>query len=309
MSYGYKRKRMIGSVIALIVLMVVFSSISGAFYGAAGVGSNTSSHVYVVTETINGQKYSYYEEVKNGNVVKTWPAPSAPSSPSVGIASDLLPTGTSLKSGNSNSQVTISPSSSSLDIGQYQVFTAGSKSNNWDYYHWQLGDSSGPSSNVLGWDQSFNFTTSSYNPTVNAPGTYYLWVTAGNWYPQVSTSAYAVISISASVSLSLFASSSSINVGQSVTFTNTTLGGIPSYRYSWSYLPSSGVVRNGNTFAFSAAGIYNVTLTATDSIGGTASNSSTITVGALPSISPSPSSLIVGQYQVFTESSVLQIWD
>ncbi|MCL5788963.1 MAG: hypothetical protein M1290_00665, partial [Candidatus Thermoplasmatota archaeon] len=204
--------------------------------------------------------------------------------------------------------LSISPTSSSLDLGQYQIFSASSGSENWQYYHWQLGTASGPSGSILGYDSAFNFTTSGYSATASSPGTYYLWLTAGNYYPQLNATAMAVITISPKVITTLSPSSDFINVTQSVIFSNQTSGGLAPYTYSWSVSPSNGVTNLGNNFTFTKAGIYNVTLRAKDARGETASSYAVITVGALPEITPSSASLSIGQYQIFSESSALQYW-
>ncbi|EQB66282.1 MAG: putative membrane protein [Thermoplasmatales archaeon I-plasma] len=61
-----------------IVFIMLFSSASGAFYSSNSTSSTASSnHIYLVTTKIGGSNYSYYEDVNNGKILKTWAAPSA----------------------------------------------------------------------------------------------------------------------------------------------------------------------------------------------------------------------------------------
>ncbi len=318
MSLGYKRTRIVGVIITLIVIIMVTSSISSAFYGAGGTSNSSSSHIYIVTETMGGQKYSYYEQVRNGSVVKTWPAPSAPSSSGTVLTSNVSLISPSLNGANDNSKVTVSPSFSSLEIGQYQVFTASSKSQNWDYYQWQLGDSSGPTGNILGQDQSFTFTTSNTGATVNTPGTYYLWVTVGMQNAQQSASAYAEVNVSPAIpTLSVEITSPlsiTIDAGQSFTATGTISGGTGSgYGFAWvetesqgpsfpaSFNSTSGSI--STSISFSNDGNYNVYLFGVEGNGAVFQSSSYIQVSVLSPIIPSivaPNNVDIKGQQSFT---------
>jgi parallel beta-helix repeat protein len=107
------------------------------------------------------------------------------------------------------------------------------------------------------------------------------------------------------LSVSISPLSSSILVGQSVTFTSTVSGGYPPYSYQW-YLNGSivsGATSNTWTFTPQTIGTYKVYLNVTDSSGNVAiSDTATITVALqlTTSISPISASILVGQSITFT---------
>jgi hypothetical protein len=86
-------------------------------------------------------------------------------------------------------------------------------------------------------------------------------------------------------SVSITPLSTSINVGQSVTFTSTVSGGTTPYNYQW-YLngaPVSNATSNSWTFTPTTSGIYYVYLKVTDAVGNKAqSETAKITVTAVP---------------------------
>ena len=71
---------MVGIAVAVVFLMLS-TSFLGAFYSSNTAASSGSSggHIYLVTTTVGGQNSSYFEDVQNGKVVKTWPAPATAS--------------------------------------------------------------------------------------------------------------------------------------------------------------------------------------------------------------------------------------
>ncbi len=100
---------------------------------------------------------------------------------------------------------------------------------------------------------------------------------------------------------------STINIGQSVTFTATVKGGTPPYTYDWTGLPTPCIGLNINTITCNpeTAGTYDVTITANDNTG-IATDSSTLVVNQPPSLKVSlninPSTINIGQSVKFTAS-------
>ncbi|MDE1865865.1 MAG: hypothetical protein KGH94_04485 [Candidatus Micrarchaeota archaeon] len=85
-----------------------------------------------------------------------------------------------------------------------------------------------------------------------------------------------------SLAISISPASASIYLGQSVTFTNATIGGTPPYAYSYSVSPSSYAL-SGNTVTFLGLGSYSVVEKVTDANGLQASSqASVVTVQTLP---------------------------
>jgi len=109
------------------------------------------------------------------------------------------------------------------------------------------------------------------------------------------------------LSVSISPLSTSIYMGQSVSFTSTASGGTPPYNYQW-YLnnnPVPGATSSGWTFTPTAPGTFTIFLNVTDSLGYSAkSNEATVTVASQlsTSISPTSASILVGQSAIFTST-------
>ena len=92
-------KKLAIAVVVVIAILMIITSFSGAFYYNSPTNPSQGSHVYLVTTSVGGQNYSYYEEVKNGKVLKTWPAPSSPQTGTSGLT---VPTNSSYTLGSSS---------------------------------------------------------------------------------------------------------------------------------------------------------------------------------------------------------------
>ncbi len=89
------------------------------------------------------------------------------------------------------------------------------------------------------------------------------------------------IMVNSPPSITIAPSTKTIDVGQSVTFTNTTTGGTSPYTYSYTVNAASGFTESGNTFTFTTAGTYNVLEKVTDTTGNVAySENAVITVSS-----------------------------
>jgi hypothetical protein len=106
-----------------------------------------------------------------------------------------------------------------------------------------------------------------------------------SWILSSTASGNYVVMENTPLSVSITPLSGSTFVRQSVTFSSTVSGGIPSYSFQW-YLngnPVSGATSNTWTFTPTSSGIYYVYLKITDAIGNTAqSETARITVAAVP---------------------------
>jgi PKD repeat protein len=118
-----------------------------------------------------------------------------------------------------------------------------------------------------------------------------------------STSASATSSttivVSPAPTVSVTAAPTSVDVGHSVTFQASPSGGSGGFAYSWTGLPSgcTASASSSVTCAPTGPGTSSVTVTVTDSNGGTATSSRSFTVYAVPTLelAANPSSLLIGQ--------------
>ena len=67
-------------------------------------------------------------------------------------------------------------------------------------------------------------------------------------------------------------------VGEAINFTGEAFGGTPPYTYAWTFGDGDTSTDQNPTHAYIAAGVYNVTLTVTDSLLATASDETTATI-------------------------------
>ena len=192
----------------------------------------------------------------------------------------------------------ISPISTSIDIGQSVTFVATTSEGTPPYtYQWYLNDNP-----VLG----ANSTSWTFTPAATGSFTVHLNVTdnLGN----IAKSNDASVTVATQLSASITPLSASIYVDDSVVFTSTVNGGTPPYTYQWCLndIPISGATSTSWTFTPSTSGSYKVYLNVTDSLGNTAgSNQASVTVASqlTASISPMSASILVGQSVTFTSTA------
>ncbi len=154
-------------------------------------------------------------------------------------------------------------------------------------------------------------STGTVTCTPSTPGVYDIGVTvvdANNFTAESPVLDYTVL-VGPSVD-SLVASPATVDLGGSTIFTATGVsGGTGSYRFAWSGLPPGCASRNESSLSCgpSAAGRWNVTLTVTDTDGGTAER--TVAFVAYPDLAigelvATPGSVDVGQAARFTAENV-----
>jgi hypothetical protein len=154
---------------------------------------------------------------------------------------------------------------------------------------YRYGSPMGPDNLADAFTMDFNLTTNYRYFGVRAST---LAINAGS--PDCEIDAIAT-RISVPLTVSINPLSSSISVGNSVTFTSTISGGVPPYSYQW-YLntnPVLGATSAGWTFTPTTSGIYYVFLNVTDSQSNT-NQSETARIAAIP--------LPVGGYSVEFET-------
>ncbi len=190
---------------------------------------------------------------------------------------------------------TISPTSTVLDIGQSQLFTANVTGGTLPYtYQWFQNDTAISGANNASW----TFTPSStgfYNFHVN--------VTDGASFTAKSNTAQVTVNLPLTISIS--PSSVVMDVGQFRFFNTTTLGGTSPFTYQWYYENGTaipGATSPNWTFTPSSPEAFSIYANVTDTASFTSrSNIATITVNPALSLVISPISVIidVGQAQLF----------
>jgi hypothetical protein len=198
---------------------------------------------------------------------------------------------------NTAPSVTISPSSSTLDVGGSQLFTSTVSGGTSPYsYQWYLNGVA-----VSG------ATNPTWTFTPSSSGSYSVYVNVTDSVGSKARSNVAIVTVNAAPSVSISPSSVVMDVGQSRTFTSSVSGGTSPYSYQW-YLNGVAVSDATNaswTFTPSSSGSYNVYLVITDSLGVQAtSNTATVTADGALSVTASPSTVVmdVGQSQLFNSS-------
>jgi len=196
--------------------------------------------------------------------------------------------------------VSVSPSTATIYLSQSQNFTASPSGGTSPYtYQWYENGSL-----VSG------ATSSSWTFTPPSTGVYFIYVKATDGVSEVALSSNAQLTVepAPSILVTIIPSSAVIDLDQFVPFNSSVTGGKSPFTYQW-YLNGSAV--QGATSSlwgfvpFSGVGHYQVWLNVTDSLGNEArSNVACVTVNSLPTVSISPTTVVmdVGQSQVFTST-------
>ncbi len=195
--------------------------------------------------------------------------------------------------------VTISPSSTVIDIGQSVPFTSNLTGGISPFtYQWYLNGNA-----VSG------ATSSTWTFTPNSTGNYQVYLNVTDSLSVQAKSNTAFVTVNSLPSVSINPSSVTLDVGQSQTFTSTVTGGTSPFSYQW-YLDGSvvsGATSASWTYTASASGSHTVYVKVTDSASTPVtaqSNTASVAVNAALSVSITPTSvtLDVGQSQTFTST-------
>jgi hypothetical protein len=196
--------------------------------------------------------------------------------------------------------VSVTPTSVTLDAGQSQTFMATVYGGNSLSYQWYLDGSSVPGA-----------TSSSYSYT--ASGTSHsLYITATDSINGHFTSNAASIKVNPDPTVTVSPSSSTMDAGQSQTFTAAVTGGTAPFSYQW-YLDGNPVGTNSTSYTYLATASEEPSVTIYAAVTDSAStpitvNSTTLTVAVnpLPTVTISPDSwtLSLGQSETFTANPV-----
>jgi hypothetical protein len=193
--------------------------------------------------------------------------------------------------------VSISPTSTSLDLGQSQTFSSSVSGGTSPFtYQWYLNGTAVSGATSASW---------TFTPTYAGYYTIYLKVIDSVGVTSISNTASATVHAAPSVSIS--PSSTTIDMSQSKIFNSTVSGGWSPYTYKW-YV--NGVLQSSTTSTFtftpSASGSYSIYLNVTDNLGVRAkSNVATVTVNPYPSVAITPTTvkLDTNQHQTFQSTT------
>jgi outer membrane protein assembly factor BamB len=228
--------------------------------GVVYVGSDDDK-VYALNATTGAQVWSY----TTGNHV--WSSPAVADG-IVYVGSD---DGKVYAFGKGPLSASISPSSSTLDVGQSQLFTSSAANGTPPYaYQWYLGGAPVPGA-----------TGSSWTFTANSSGSYEIYVQVTDNAGFIANSDIANVTVNPALILSVAISPSSVimEVNQSQLFTSTVSGGTSPYSYQW-YLngsPVSGATSATWNFTLTYSGYCRVYLEVTDAASAVAtSNTSSV---------------------------------
>jgi len=175
-------------------------------------------------------------------------------------------------------EVSIDPSSVTMDVGQSQTFTSTVLGDSPPYsYQWYLNNTA-----VSGeTNQTYTFAPSSV-------GSYTVHLNVTDSTSTTAKSNIAQVTVNPSLSVSITPSSVVMDVGQSRLFTPSVFGGTPPGTFQW-YLNDAavpGATSYSWTFSPSSSGSYTVYVNVTDSVGMEAkSNVASVTVNPQPLIS------------------------
>ena len=249
------------------------------------VGSNSASFSFVTTGSTATGVWSFELQVTDS-------ASAVVTSNSVSVTVYVAPT------------VSVSPASTTLDIGQSQVFiaTPSGGTGNYTTYQWY----------VNGSQQSGQFASTFTFATLST-GSYS--ITAGVTDNSSTTSVQstaASVTVNASPTVSIApVGPLSLDAGQVQAFTASASGGTGTLSYQW-FLDGSAVGSNSASYSYTAAGTsHSVTCKVTDSastpVTSSASNAVSVTVySALvaPTVTPAPGTVDQGQTCSLTSTVV-----
>ncbi|MFG1445704.1 MAG: hypothetical protein AAE975_00830, partial [Thermoplasmatales archaeon] len=130
---------------------------------------------------------------------------------------------------------------------------------------------------------SGDYTTSSNTVTFTKVGVYTVTATVRDSSGETA-SISKVVTVNALPSVSLTPSTATVDVGNTITFTNSTTGGTGTITFSWGYPSGAGITRSGNQFTFSSTGNFTIRLYANDSLGASSFGTATVSVNSQPII-------------------------
>ncbi len=174
-----------------------------------------------------------------------------------------------------SSSLTISPTSTDVGIASSVTVSTGAGvapySYTWTVTLYPSGSASG------------DYTTSRNKVTFTQAGVYSVSVTVRDSSGQ-SASISKVITVDPVPSITLSPTSATIDVGASITFSNSSSGGTSPFTYGWGYPTGAGVTQNGNQFTFSNTGTFTIKLYLNDTVGASGVSTASITVNNQPVI-------------------------
>jgi outer membrane protein assembly factor BamB len=200
---------------------------------------------------------------------------------------------------NGRLSVSVSPTSTTLDVGQSQLFTSTVSGGTSPFtYQWCLNGVA-----VSG------ATSSTWNFTPSSSGSYNVYLNVTDSVSFVAKSNVAPVTVNGALSVTISPANVTMDVGQSQLFSSSVSGGTSPYSYQW-YLdgnPVSGATSSTWTFSPVSTGSYTVYVVVTDSAStpvSVQSNVASVTVNRALSVSNSPTSVVmdIGQSQLFSSS-------
>jgi outer membrane protein assembly factor BamB len=204
---------------------------------------------------------------------------------------------TAVVTANTPPSVSITPNSTTIDIGQSKQFTSIISNGTLPFdYQWYLNNAP-----VTG------ATNPSWTFTPASAGSYNVYLNVTDDVGVKAKSNVATVTVNTAPSVSVSPTSAVMDVGQSKIFTSTPTGGTTPFTYQW-YLNTTAVTgTNSSTWSFApnSSGLYNIHVNVTDSAGFTAkSNIAAVTVNPALTVAISPLSVVldVGQSQLFSSS-------
>jgi PKD repeat protein len=175
--------------------------------------------------------------------------------------------------------VSLVPSTTAYETSQAVTFTA------------TAGGGTGPYNLLLEFGDGTGVQLSGPGPTFTTthaypePGTYVASVTLTDAVGAGAKASTASIHVSAGPAIVASVEPGVGEVGVPVAFAvNVTSGGAPPLTYAWHFGDTSSGTGATPTHAYAAPGVYPVTVTATDALGGTANSSVTVTIEAVPAV-------------------------
>ena len=180
--------------------------------------------------------------------------------------------------------ITISPAANTITTGQSVKFTnvtsGGTSPYTYSYSVFQYG--------VTAQDANYVITGNSIE-FPNA-GTFNVLETATDFHGLTASSANSVVTVNpvSMLTISILPTSQSINVNQTVAFTNTTTGGTPPYTFSYlvfqygTSAQDANYLITGNSIKFTSAGTYNVLENVVDNLGATANSANSVITASVP---------------------------